>query len=211
MPTIHRAQCEACGYATDMHSDYAAALIDRPPTEMESAVPLPNSTAPGSPSPNVHLLTLPHPLETSVLETAGYTWEQAEEEGRLVYVANVLCADCGTLRERWSLREPIHFGCATILLPMLMIMCLPLMFFHALLGVSVVGFLLGLQGLEALRERSDTARFRRRFADRMRWLESGVACPACGSTKGTGFDTSDALPCPSCKAKALKTQVVGMS
>jgi hypothetical protein len=56
---------------------------------------------------------LRHPGETFDLESAGYTWERAEKENRLVRIEVMLCDDCGQQNQKYVALS--HESCLFIL------------------------------------------------------------------------------------------------
>ncbi len=52
---------------------------------------------------DVELVALPHPVESHALQSLGVTWDHAALRGRLIYVHNLICRDCGTANTTASL------------------------------------------------------------------------------------------------------------
>lgn len=95
MPLIYTARCVQCGR---QHSS----------SECDLAVQLDDGS----------LTFLRHPVEILDLSSAGFTWERAYNETRIVRSDNLICRKCGGIYQRRAFAPPV--GCLTGLLLMVL-------------------------------------------------------------------------------------------
>lgn len=150
---------------------------------------------------------LPHPIEDSSLREHGYSWRQAAREARLLWITVKICRSCGTLHEEARIHDGGR-GCVPSVITSLLVLLGAkfalrwswgwslLLAYAVLLGVVTAAAL-----FNRLRWRSENQRFTLR------------QCRSCG---GRGFYTlsrarGKSLPCPFCKSRAMRCDLVGIS
>ena len=155
-------------------------------------------------------LVLAHPGESRILESAGFTWDEVFRQGRYVAVDNVVCRRCGTAFPRRRLAAPNGAG------------CLPSLLTGAAVGVGVgsclhsaiAGLVAGWAGLFVVLHLVDFRReryLRQRFPARRASLAAERRCPTCSADDARSIDGARSIPCPSCRAPALRFRPVGIS
>jgi hypothetical protein len=204
MPVIYGATCSACDYGANAHSEgYLAVIVDEPCTSMHA-----HSAEP-------HLVILGHPLESMILEELGFTFTSARLGGRMVYVKNVACKECGTMYEirRLGAGSASLGGTG----------CLVMLGLSGAIGVAIgwnsesifFGFIAGwlaLLGFFSLGDAVISTLIRWRSKDRVRQFDRGPDCPKCHCTKYVTFRPSRCkLTCPKCGRQTVEVHRVGIS
>ena len=153
------------------------------------------------------LVPLPHPIESHALDAAGGTWTDAAIHGRLIYIHNLICADCGTQNTTASLHIG-GTGCITgLILAAVAMACNVLVFnFHPIAKIVLVWVALFAPSLLIDRY------------VRLRYRENAVPhqtkrCTQCGGGKLVSLASAkkNPLPCPRCNQRAMTIEIAGRS
>lgn len=154
-----------------------------------------------------HLVPLPHPIEGYALHAAGATWTRAAIHGRLIYIGNLICTDCGAQNTTATLHTG-GLGCVPgILLAGIAIACNILVFsFHPIIEAFFVWM----------------AAFAPPWLiDRCIWLRyrenahpyQTDGCSQCGGRRVLSLANArnSSVYCPRCKQKTMTIEVAGRS
>ena len=204
MPLIYEATCSACDYGSGHLSEgYLAIIVDEPCCSIHAH--------PDDP----RLVILGHPLESTILEELGFTFTSAGLGGRVVYVKNIVCEDCGAMYETCRLDAGSGSLGGTG--------CLVMLALSAAVGAAVgwkcesvpLGFTAGclsLRGFSAFADANISAYVRWRYNDRVSEFDRGPGCPTCHSMKYVSFPPGRGkLICPSCGQRTVSVRSVGIS
>jgi hypothetical protein len=195
MPLIYTVECSACGHQRDVSESHAQLqLHDGTFVELE------------------------HPGEWRDLERAGFSWEQAHKEARLIGGSFCICRRCGNLYERRS--RWYAEGCTIgVLASGEVIIAIGLAFAlktfpeEAIVWLPASGVFLGLGVLIYWGDRIEKRRFqansesRRPIADRIcceQWTPSSLVPIEEAEKKGP-------FPCPACGSLSVMVSCTGIS
>lgn len=156
---------------------------------------------------NGDLVPLPHPLESASLETAGATWSDAANHGRLLYIHNLVCTDCGAQHTTASLHTG-SAGCGVgLALGAAVIACDVLFFsFHPFIEIMLVW--MALVAPSVLIDRYVRFRYRENALP-----HQTHRCSHCGGVHlvSLGSARKGPLPCPRCGKNTMTIEVAGRS
>ena len=153
------------------------------------------------------LIPLPHPLESHSLEAAGGTWTDAAIHGRLLYINNLVCADCGTENTTASLHGE-GTGCATgLMLAAITLACNIFLFnFHPIAEFILVGMAMCAPSMLIGRY------VRIRYAGNVVPHQSN-RCTRCGGSHLLSLASArkNSILCPRCRQKSMTIEIAGIS
>lgn len=153
------------------------------------------------------LVPLPHPIESHALDTAGGTWTDAAIHGRLIYIHNLICADCGTQTTTASLHVG-GTGCvAGLVLAAIAITCNIFLFnLHPVVEIILVWMAMFAPSMVIDRY----VRFR--YRDNAAPHQNG-RCVQCGGSNLFSFATArkGPIPCPRCQQNTMTIEIAGRS
>jgi len=205
MAGVYCAKCLSCGYESPHATDGSAGIIVDEPVKSV-----------GTHRENNRIVVLMHPLEGSILQETGYTMRSASREGRLLHIEKVFCRSCGRLYETRKLVARI--GCVLSAVLVLAAVAGGATVWYLTSRVDA-GFavlclaLLTLAFIGTLCEAVAASMVRRRFPERRAAYELKPCCPDCGSTKYRSLKAfiPRRLPCPKCRQRTMKVEMVGIS
>lgn len=153
------------------------------------------------------LVPLPHPIESHALHAAGGTWTNAAIHGRLLYIDNVICADCGTQHRTASVHAG-PTGCTPgLVLAGITITCNVFLFnFHRTMEIVLVWMATFLPSL--IGDRYVRIRYRDNAVPHQ---TTRCAQCGCGRLVSLGSSTKTPLPCPRCKQRTMRIEIAGLS
>jgi hypothetical protein len=197
-----------------MTGGYGSVLVDRPiqQEQHEFAGVVLSSTDKGefAVADDPRFVVLSHPIETSILASTGYSWNDLLWQGRYVAVKNVICRKCGNVFQLRNLTAPGANGCFLALSIGVVV--------GSVTGISTHSYLLGfvawyLATFGVMCIFGSLARWyiRSRFAARAALLAAERACPQCKSDDSIAIDRAKNVTCSRCKAVSLTFVDVGIS
>lgn len=209
MPVIYQGRCTACNATTAQLPEGCLAVhLDAPPPEVKEHLHPQN--------PNLVLI---HPLDEDILDRLGESTTTAAEEGRLLWIENVLCRGCGRHCELRRLStDAAAFGIVTTLVVVLF--CI-----GAGLGVAYLagnnwpGWIMATATVISLwtvlyivLTSSADRQVRSQHTDRVEQFENPAKCPHCGSGElGYLRALREPIPCVACGARKVKVECVGIA
>lgn len=153
------------------------------------------------------LVPLPHPLESRALKAAGGTWTRAEIQGRLIYIHNLICADCGAENTTASLHTG-GAGCITgLVLGAVAFACSILLFnLHPIIGIVLAW--IAMFAPSFLIDRYVRIRYRDNAVP-----HQSTRCSQCGGDHLVSLASArrGPFPCPRCHQKTMTIEVAGRS
>jgi predicted Zn-ribbon and HTH transcriptional regulator len=204
MAAIHQAMCAECGYESSHFEDCGLAVIldDHSPSYFADPE-------------NRQIVVLGHPLEDSILQEIGFTYQSASLQGRMMKVTPVVCQDCGTIyqiRRVFSGDNAIGLsGCLWVLVISAIIgITVGWMRQSILLGLGTIWLGAGL--IFGLIDFSIDRFVRWRFKKRVKEFDRSSGCPECSSKRyATSTMFWRRLPCIACGKKAVRIRMTGIS
>ncbi len=156
---------------------------------------------------NGDLVPLPHPIESDALAAAGGTWDDAAIHGRLLYIHNLICADCGTQNTTASLHVG-GAGCVTgLVLAAIMILCNLFLFrLHPIIEIILIWIAMFAPSMLIDRY----VRFRYHTNAVPHQTNRCDACSGCKLMPLT-FVLKRSVQCPRCRQKTLTIEIAGRS
>lgn len=214
MAAICQGICGKCGYASESVPDHSVAvLIDLDRASRLTGLSLrcvSDDTGELAAVENLRLLHLPHPIEESILTSAGLTLEEVSKQGRFVSVTPVVCRRCGTVFDARRLIAASGLsGCIVG----------AVIAFGVLVGLSwstgrlelalpaASAVLMSFVAIWEFFERWGLRRYRTRAAA----LARPATCPNCKSPSIQRVKKSRPVTCPSCGQRSMKFKMVGIS
>ncbi len=206
MGTLYRKYCPACDGSADINVTFdgfvGAAIADsQRGGEIVSGGHVAYIADTGE------LVPLPHPIESDALAAAGGTWTSAAIRGRLIYIHNLICTDCGSDNTTASLHTG-GTGCTTgLALAAIAIACNVLLFnFHAVVEMVLIWTALFVPS--SIVDRYVRIRYRDNATQ-----HQTTRCAQCGSDNlvSLGSSTKVPLPCPRCNQRTMRITVAGRS
>lgn len=201
-----RGVCRGCGHQLPEISDGGLCLwLDQEPKPQLGREP-PRSRAIAT-EPPTYLIPIPHPVEQEALHDAGYTFDRAGQEGRLVRLEAALCRKCKAPCEAPTLLRPVV--AAPLRAPWWSVLVgvgVGLWFTDLPAWVAPVPFVIGLFGV--------SLKHRRRVAPAAAWLDlreehlkAAFPCRACAAVEADPIGPKSVAPCPSCGAVAVHFEI----
>lgn len=206
MGTLYRKFCPACDGNADTNVTFDG-FVGAAITNSRSGGEIVSEGHVAYIADNGDLVPLPHPMESEALAAAGGTWGDAAIHGRLLYIHNLICADCGTPNTTASLHVGGE-GCGTgLVLAAIMILCNILLFkLHPIIEAMLVCIAMFAPAMLI------------ELYVRFRYHPNVVPhqtnrCVACGGCKlmPLSFVQKRCVPCPRCRQETLTIEIVGRS
>jgi len=201
MALIYQSDCSHCGTTAQFCGSYLAIRLDAVPSDRT-----PHAL-------DGQIVPLHHPGESREIESLGYSFEQAANEGRLSRFYAVFCTNCGTRFEQRVFVPPNRdlVGC----LPSLLLAMTVAYFVHTawphLLVVFLTFMLTAIASLLFVNKLAGKLR-RARYADIITEVERVLPCPRCDSED---FQTASLRiksgRCPDCDQMHLSVSAVAIS
>jgi len=203
MPLIYRIKCEACGKEPIMKSFVAGWVT----TDREKGGTILPDGYMALKRETGEFVCLPHPIEHRRLESYGYTWDQAVNQGRLFDIKFKICTTCGLINEDPEICHP-QIGC----FPVLIASAVSITLFKWLLKLNwPLTLLLGICICYAVACYVD-------YLNKLRRLkgDQNLRLNKCSACSGVDFIEipqigERLMPCPLCKAQAMKYTGAGIS
>jgi hypothetical protein len=206
MGTLYRKICPACDGDTETNvtfDGFAGAAITNPLRGGEIVSDGYLAYIAG----NGDLVQLPHPIESHALKAAGGTWNDAATHGRLLYIHNLICADCGTQNTTASLHVG-GVGCGTgLVLGAIAISCNILLFkLHPIAAIIIAW-------IAMLAPSMLIDRYVRFLYHHNAVPHQATRCSACNGCNLVPLTIvrKRPVPCPRCRQKALTIEIAGRS
>ncbi len=203
MPLIYRIKCSACGKGPTIKSFVAGWVTT---DDEKGGTILPDSYM-ALKLDTGEFVCLPHPGEGRSLKSYGFEWDEAARQGRLFHITFKICTKCGLINEDPETCTP-QIGCGGVMLAVA-VAIVSLRGFVKLnwLLTIIIGFFICFAGGWFV---DHLNKLRRRKSDQSLRLKS------CSGCNGVDFleipNVGDkSMPCPSCKADALKYTAAGIS
>lgn len=153
------------------------------------------------------LVPLPHPIESHALDAAGATWNDAAIHGRLLYIHNLVCIECGTQNTTATLHTG-GTGCvAGLACAALAIACNVIWFnLHPLIEIAFV--YIALFAPLFLIDRYVRIRYSQNAEP-----HKTASCIQCGGSELTSLASARKRPltCPRCKQLTMTIEIAGRS
>jgi len=153
------------------------------------------------------LVPLPHPIESHALDAAGGTWNDAAIHGRLIYIHNLICADCGAQNTTASLHVG-GTGCVEgLVLAAIIIACnIFLINFHVV--VEIVFVWMAMFAPSILIDRYVRFRYRANAVP-----HQTNHCDTCGGHNLLPLSSArkSSIPCPRCTGGTMSIEIAGRS
>lgn len=199
MSAILQGQCKDCGYETRYFVAATGAII------LDEGARIPDSYRDDQ-SPRVAVLA--HPLAQSIEEAVEITFQEAQKAGRAVLIREQCCGACGHCYESRVLGFPkFALGCWPVIAVAVGIGVAVWMGTHSVahtaLALWITPFVVSAI-IDFVAKRMILGK-KTRIADPFCTSEN---CPECGSyfpkTRGV-------VPCPRCRKRRMKIEMVGIS
>lgn len=197
MAAILQGKCKDCGYETPCFVGETGAIV------LDEGQRAPYYCCDRQ-SKSQRIVVLTHPLEQSIEEEVGITYQEAQRDGRYIRICQQCCGSCG------------HFYESRLLgFPQFALGCWPPIAVAALTGVAlwtesravwsgaIAVFFLNL--IANFIAKQIILRKKTRIADP---FCTSPNCPKCGSNRPK---ISGVVPCPECRKTGMKIKMVAIS
>ena len=153
------------------------------------------------------LISLPHPIESHALDAAGGKWTDAAIHGRLIYIHNLICADCGAQNTTASIHTG-DTGCVTGLALAGVVIAWNVFVFNFHPIATIIFVWMALFAPSKLIDRYVRMRYHNNVVP-----HQTKRCIKCGGGKLVSLASAkkDLFPCPQCKQRTMTIEIAGLS
>jgi len=156
---------------------------------------------------NGNLVPLPHPIESQALDAAGGKWNDAAIHGRLLYIHNLICADCGTQNTTASLHVG-GTGCVAGLVLAAIVIACNIFVFDLHFIIEIIFVWMAMFAPSMLVDRYVRFRYRANAV-----THQTDHCANCGGHNLSSLASArkSSIPCPRCTEGTMSIEIAGRS